>query len=89
MGIFFSGYDDIFFDLKKKESRFARLSSGEKALPLLARWSWQVAVESPAAEPLVRNGARLDGRCFTSGTLCLLHALHELFQLSFRGEGVR
>lgn len=36
---------------------------------LVVASSW--AVESPAAEPLVRNGARLDGRCFTTGTLCL------------------
>lgn len=46
------------------------LCSGE-ALPLQAAGSKLGSCESHSNQHWVRNGARLDGRCFTTGTLCL------------------
>lgn len=41
------------------------------------------AAESPAAEPLVRNGARLGGRCVHHRDTVSPHTLSELFPLFF------
>lgn len=67
MWLFLSGYDDIFLIWEKK--KLSRGGEGAPTADLLVVAS--CAAESPAADPLVRNGAGLDGRCFTSGTLCL------------------